>query len=290
MARNQPPRTREARQRRYHLRKIGINIGVPRELRTLKRSARKQLERQRAPLLWIFPGDCKPRPSSSVMRPRASLLGLPTELRQIILYMSYCMKELEQDVAESRPEDDKRTKRFEWIHRMSPKKREKMGKAMVARFGLRSCEGELVTFLSRKVGILSCISNLSRQDMQYVKKKWEADLEEYVDRKLTSRIHTSKLKVIAPGYEWLYAPELGLLAPKPKKSQVVRAEKLQIRKKVRPRKCWYCTERHFGDDPVCPMARYNPEKWQQLTKKVGGWRRKESMKPICWGKKVVFDA
>jgi hypothetical protein len=290
MARSQTPRTREARQRRYHLRKIGIHIGVPRELRTLKRSARKQLERQSTPLLWIFPGDGAHHPSGSRVHPTASLLGLPTELRQTILYMTYCMEELERDVADSRPEDNKRTRRLEWINRMSPKVRDMMGKGMIAKFGLNSREGELVTLLSRKVGILSCISILTRQDMHYVKKQWEADLEEYIDREPTFRIHTKpKPKVIAPGYEWLYAPDFGPLAPKPKKSQVVRAKNLKVQKKVRPRKCWYCTERHFGDDPVCPLARYNPEKWGQLTKKVVNWRRGDNTKSTYGGERVVFD-
>jgi hypothetical protein len=290
MARSQTSRTREARQRLYQLRKIDIHIGVPRELRTLKRSARKQLERQSAPLLWIFPGDGEHHPGGSGVHPPASLLGLPTELRQTILYMCYGMDELECDVAVSRPEENKRTRRLEWINRMAPKVRDKMGKGMVAKFGLRSREGELVTFLSRKVGVLSCISIVTRQDMHYVKKQWEADLENHIDREPTFRMHTPKPKVIAPGYEWLYAPDLGPLAPKPKKSQVVRAKKLKVQKKVRPRKCWYCTERHFGDDPVCPLARCNPGKWKQLTKEVVNWRRKDNTKSTYGGAKVAFDA
>jgi hypothetical protein len=52
--------------------------------------------------------------------------------------------------------------------------------------------------------------------------------------------------------------------------------------------CWKCEDRHFDGDSVCPMAKYDPERWQQLTKKKGAWR--DAMQPCSLFKatKIVF--
>jgi hypothetical protein len=289
MARSQDVRTREARKQRHQLRESRIRIDVTHELRTLKRSSRKQLERERAPGLWIFPRDSENLGGNGV-HPPASLLRLPPELRQEIVYMSYNIDELEREVTLLRPENQERAKRLEWFDSMSRMVPGKMGKAMLAKFDLRSREGELVTLLSRRVGILCRVSPFLWRDMSYVTKRWQADLEKHIGRKQDFLIHTLKCQTITGGYGWLYAPDFGPLAPKTKKSQVVHVDQRQSQKKVRPRKCWYCTERHFGDDPVCPMARYDPKRWQQFTKKVGGWRGKESATSTFRGEKVVFEA
>jgi hypothetical protein len=70
-----------ARQQRVQLRKSSICIEKPFGVHTFKRSARKQIERERAPSLWIFPGDGKKNLAVIRVNPRASFLGLPTELR-----------------------------------------------------------------------------------------------------------------------------------------------------------------------------------------------------------------
>jgi hypothetical protein len=277
-----------ARRQRDQLRKSRIQIEKPFGIRTLKRAARKQIERERAPSLWIFPGDCRRNFGSSQMHPPASLFGLPTELRQKILHMSYSIEDLKHDTAVVRQEDKKNAKRLDWVKAMSPILLSKMGKAMVSKFGLRSQEGELVTQLGRRISILSRISPIIHQDMHYVAKKWHVDLENHIEHDHL-RIHQPKPKVIPDGYEWLFAPDVGPLAPPRKKSQVVKLKGRQSRQKVRPQRCWYCTERHFGDDPVCPMARYDPKRWMRMTKEVSGERGKRGVEPTFRGEKVIFD-
>lgn len=91
-------RTHNAQRRRRDLEKLKFCIENHHEPRTLKRAARKELDRERAPKLWIYPFKDLGH-STGRMYPRASLLGLPTELRQQIVYMSYPMEELERDLS-----------------------------------------------------------------------------------------------------------------------------------------------------------------------------------------------
>jgi hypothetical protein len=266
-----------------------MRIEKPFGLRTLKRSARKQIERERASSLWIFPGDDNRNLAVSRAHSPASLLGLPTELRQKILCMSLEIEELEQDMATIREEDKKKAKRLDWAKTMSPILLSKMDKAMLAKFGLRWHESELVVLLSRKISAFSSISPLIHQEMPYVAKQWQFDLEKHLNHE-GFRIHRPIAKVIPARFEWLFAPNIGPLAPPGKKSQLVKLKGHQTKKKVRPKKCWYCTERHFGDDPVCPMARYDSGKWRQLTKDVSGKRGMGGGAPTFRGEKVMFEA
>jgi hypothetical protein len=277
-----------ASRKRAQLRKSRVQIEKPFGLRTLKRAARKQIERERAPSLWIFPADGKRNLARSRVYPPATLLGLPTELRQNILRMSYSIEDLQDDVAAIGQEDKKKAKRLDWAKAVSPILIDKMGKAMLAKFGLRSHECELIIALGRMISLLSCVSPLIHQDMYYVGKRWHIDLEKYLDHDHL-RIHEPKPKVIPAEFEWLFNPGVGLLAPPKKKSQVVKLKGRLSKPKVRPRKCWYCTERHFGDDPVCPMARYDPKRWQQMTEEVSGKRGKGGVEPTFRGEKVIFD-
>jgi hypothetical protein len=277
-----------ARQQRVQLRKSSICIEKPFGVRTFKRSARKQIERERAPSLWIFPGDGKKNLAVIRVNPPASFLGLPTELRQKILRMSYDVEELEQDLAALRSEDKKEAKRLDWAKAMSPNLISQMGKAMLAKFGLRSHEGELVALLSRKISNFSSISLLIHRDMSYVAKQWQYDLNKHLEHE-HFRFQQPKARVVPARFEWLFAPNVRPLAPLGKKSQVVKLKGHQSKKKIRPQKCWYCTERHFGDDPVCPMARHDPGKWRQLTAEVSGKRGKGCAEPKFHGERVVFE-
>jgi hypothetical protein len=277
-----------ARRQRAQLRKSHVQIEKPFGIRTLKRAARKRIERERAPSLWIFPGDGRRNLAGIRAYPPATLLGLPTELRQNILRMSYSIEDLQDDVAAIHQEDKKRAKRLDWAKAMSPILIDKMGKAMLTKFGLRSQECKLIIALGRKISLLSCISPFIHQEMHYVGKRWHIDLKKYLEHDHL-RIHQPKPKVIPAGFEWLFNPGVGPLALPKKKSQVVKLKGRQSKQKVRPWKCWYCTERHFGDDPVCPMARYDPKRWQQMTKEVSGKRGKGGVEPTFRGEKVIFD-
>jgi hypothetical protein len=73
------------------------------------------------------------------------------------------------------------------LYNMNPTKRAKQSvqptilrsvkESMLASISMQTHEGALVTILSRKIGALSCISQLIHQDMKYVGKRWQMDLE-----------------------------------------------------------------------------------------------------------------
>jgi hypothetical protein len=278
-----------ARKQRAQLRESTIRIDATHELCTLKRSAKKRLEQERLPKLWIFPGDGNTRLGGTGAQVSNSVLRLPTELRQDVLYMSYSVEELERDVATVCSEDQKRGTRLDWSIAMSPKLLQDMGKAMRAKFGLRSREGVLVAMLNQKISEMCRVAPKFHQDMAYVAKRWHADLEEYVERNQL-RVDKPKVLVVPEGYHRLHAPDVGPLGPNKKDSRVIKLNEQHSKKKIRPRKCWYCTERHFGDDPVCPMARIDPKGWNQLTRKVSGRRGQRCAELTFHGERVVLES
>lgn len=73
--------------------------------RTLRPPVHRRLARERAPQLWKRPWVSDPAWRSGRTYPPASLLGLPAELRQQILYLSWDMQETKKvsdDVQEAR--------------------------------------------------------------------------------------------------------------------------------------------------------------------------------------------
>jgi hypothetical protein len=160
---------------------------------------------------------------------------------------------------------------------------------MRKKFDLSPHEGELVTVLSRRIGASSLVSPLVYKEVKYVCDRWKSDLDRHLERKTKIRLETPGLPVVAEGYEWLYAPNVALPQPKAIKGQVIETGDKVPKRKVRPSKCWYCTERHQNSDPMCPMARSNPEKWKKMTRKVGGWRGRVHVQPTIKAKKLVFD-
>jgi hypothetical protein len=285
-------RVRKAEQRRREQAKIPLHIISYHELRTLKRSARKQLDRERAPTLWIIPWHEAQRFSagSDQRHSQASLLGLPTELRQNILYESYSIQNLEEDAQTSRNARPTRMKRLS--ARVGTEHVNVQGcieKAIRAKFGPKSYEDELVAILGRRIGALSRISPLIYMDMQYVRKRWQNDLEKYLDQRSEVQLHAPTTSIMLQGHRWHFAPNIASLTRRNKKGEVIRAGRMASGKRVRPPKCWYCTERHLDGDLMCPMARRDPETWQNITRKVGGWRAKTNSRPTIKAKKVVFE-
>ncbi|KAH9869531.1 hypothetical protein IAQ61_006738 [Plenodomus lingam] len=84
------------KKRRARKRTVG-NVRVAKQFpsRTLKPSARRQIHRERAPHLWICPGIEDPVNARDTSYPRASLLSLPLEIRQQILYLSLDVRDME---------------------------------------------------------------------------------------------------------------------------------------------------------------------------------------------------
>jgi hypothetical protein len=176
MARNKNAHTHKAQKRRRQLERIKLHIRPYHELHTLKRSARKQLERERAPQLCILPWQDL-RHSSGRMYPRAGLLGLPTELRQHILHFSYTMEEdLDHDINATILSTKKKNK-LEWANTTGSAPARKMDEGMRFKFGLSSHEANLVTVLSYRIGALSLTSPATYCEVKYVCAQWEDDLD-----------------------------------------------------------------------------------------------------------------
>jgi hypothetical protein len=75
---------------------------------------------------------------------------------------------------------------------------------------------------------------------------------------------------------------------KGKEVRVAMKEKGGKRKRWRPRKCWFCEERHPKNDHVRPMERRDPEAWKTQTKMV----KNSAMEKACAlyeGERKVFD-
>lgn len=283
-------RVREARRRRERLTKQPVRINVPVELRTLKRSTRKQIERERAPSLWIMPwidythaGGHKGR-----VYPSNHLLGLPTEIRQNIIYHTYSMAEVEADTRDIYWDKQKPAKNGQKSvsHRRNsgtrgPQLSKTMQKSLRETIDVSKNQSKLVTILSRRIGALKCVSPLIQTEMEYVGKRWQEDLETHIQRKLKVQLHE---------LAWLLQPDIESCV-KPKQGQVVKAKKHVPGKRKRHMKCWYCTERHGRDDKTCPLARRNLKEWEKMTKKVSGWRGREQdkLRSQMEAKKVVFE-
>jgi hypothetical protein len=262
-----------------------LRINVSNALRTLKRSARTQLDRERGPSLWIMPwnGSKQPEVAGGRTFPRASLLGLPPELRQEILYQSCQVKELKADARTHYTKTPCRVKRT-----MASRGQNRPDSDLLAKFNLNTREGELVAMLSKKVGTLCRTSPLIRQDMEYVCKRWQFELEKLLNRDLPFRLYKSKLPKILEGMQWLHTPSVTAALRARHEENVINGKDRRGSTK-RPQKCWYCTERHYGIDPVCPMARQSPENWRQMTKVVGGRRGRKAAKHTPTARKIVFD-
>ncbi|KAH7410131.1 hypothetical protein DE146DRAFT_732943 [Phaeosphaeria sp. MPI-PUGE-AT-0046c] len=279
-------KAREARKRRGKLQKKRLRIDVLVELRTLKRPARKQMERERAASLWIMPRvDCT---HVSARKGRAypvnSLLGLPTEIRQNILYQTCNIAELEDETRKMPWIGEKPSKYHPSTRTADPSMCTTLEMSALARFELNTYEGKLVTMLSRKVGELSRVSPLIKSEMEHVSKKWQKDLETH----LQVQLRGCKVSTDKNGLEWFFQPHLHPYM-KPREGQVVKAKQRGPGKRFRARKCWYCTERHERGDKICPMARRAPKEWKETTKKVGGWRGRLETRSKAQGQKVEFE-
>ena len=288
MSRKKNARTREAIKRRRVLPNGLMHIPSP-SLRTLKPSARKELEQERTLQLQISPWVRDPawRLETRVYPP-ATLLGLPAELRQQVLYEICNISSLEADYrklgysVEARSFTRKRNTIFS--------QPTVMPKLRASGWG-RYAQG-LIKVLCRQIGTLCCVAPLVRLDMGYVSKRWENELEQYMERRLGIMRDkpVPELPAAAEGCERLFDDTTNAWTLKQRhgKEIVVKSRKVPG-KRLRAHRCWYCMERHLEADPICPPARRNEAKWQNITRKVGGRRGSAESEPTFKGKKVVFN-
>ncbi|OAL01089.1 hypothetical protein IQ06DRAFT_304780 [Phaeosphaeriaceae sp. SRC1lsM3a] len=222
------------------------------------------------------------------VHPPNSLFGLPTEIRQNILYQTYSIAELEVETRKMQW-NGKRSSKYHPAARATESARCKiLEKSLPVKFKLNQHEGKLVTILSRRIGELSRVSPLTKEEMEYVSKQWQDDLEKHFKRKLKVQLHKPGILTDEDGLEWLLQPSLQPFI-RSRQGQVVKTKQSGSGKRVRPRKCWYCTERHERGDKVCPMARREPNKWRDMTKKVGGWRGRQQNMSTLQARRVEFD-
>jgi hypothetical protein len=152
-------RARHRAQRK--LRELSINNLTV--LRTLKPSVRKRLAKERAPGLWILPKNTTSNIKQGGPYAHPSLLGLPAELRQKILLLSYDVNVMAVHALQS-------TERGE-------------------------CDRKNVTkTLRERITQLCQVSPVLRTDMQYVGRAWQQKIEDFE----SSDVKINKVKALMP--------------------------------------------------------------------------------------------
>lgn len=208
------------------------------------------------------------------------------------------MEDLEADVGRWTTQDEEKNRRDGFgtgavrkikLRRIDLKK----GACMPTRLEVTPRQGSLVVMLGRRIAQLCRVSLLVRLDMAYVGQLWQRDLERYVESQLPvvqlrGSSSSSSLPVVAAGYQWLVNAEAKQRVRNGEKGVEIMAGARSGGWKRRRQKCWYCTERHRDGDPVCPLERREPERWERITRKVGGRRGGIGEGRVFDGKKIVF--
>ncbi|KAH8712284.1 hypothetical protein GQ44DRAFT_625348 [Phaeosphaeriaceae sp. PMI808] len=259
-------------------------IGKHQERRSLSRSARRKIGREHAVRLWIISEpDAMFSHICDRTYPPATLLGLPRELRQRILYKSFDFDSFDALKCVTETFD-----RHEQISDKSTKKVQ-LHDVELERMHIRPCEEDLIRMLNCRAIDFSCVSPVLRVDMKYVKKQWQVDLENYIVQEVKKRLHASRLLADGDPYRWVQNSPIVLYSRVGREQGKTIKVKCRLTKKsLRPLKCWYCTTRHPGSDPVCPMERQDPVKWEMLTKKICSSRRKVTIEPTFRGSRRVL--
>ena len=229
---------RRARKLRVKLEKQRLSINNRPALRTLKPAVRKRLAKERAPGLWILP---PMNTKEGGPYAHASLLGLPAELRQTILLLSYDVNAMV-------------------VHTLQSTERGEGDSHNVA------------TALRERITQLCQVSPVLRDDMQYVGRVWQQQIE-------SSEVKIKEVKALIP------LPQGLAHSPHGQSGAVMKGREKSLHKN-RSAKCWYCNERHARTGAGCPRATENPQGWLEDTRAIGGWR---STKDSFTGTKIVFS-
>ncbi|KAF2028245.1 hypothetical protein EK21DRAFT_114019 [Setomelanomma holmii] len=287
MARQDNLRMRNARKRRRDLVNTQLHIGTHHDLRKLKRSTRKKLAKESAPRLWIFPWLAEVSLGyESRIHFRASLLGLPIELRQKIIHQSYTKEDLLYDVEvfrNGRGSRETRMRRILWVDKDQPTSNNRHD--MSQRQGQ---EKELFTILNRRISGLSRVSRVLYEDMKSVGRRWRADLDKWLGKQQEYQMQDTSNPAAVSGLNALAALQLRAPVRARKKDFVIKVRKSKPGKRVRPPKCWYCTERHHDGYPICPMAKRDQGKWRKMTSPVGEQRSTHYKHATFKRKKTIF--
>ncbi len=231
-------------------------------LRTLKPSARKQLGKTRAPKLWILPTDINFRSTTCHKQyPRASILALPPELRQHILFISYDFR------------------RVEGATLQLPRKKPSQKPSMAAQGNLTDDEYHIISMVNHRITQLCKVSKVMSEDMQYVGGRWQhAVLASIHERFRTSSLEFSAFNIQSSSY----------YGGNQRRGLVIQGDNRSLTGR-RPGKCWYCTERHMSGRAACPRATADPQAWLQETRAIGSWRCRKGPEGTLKATKVIFS-
>jgi len=140
--------------------------------------------------------------------------------------------------------------------------------------------------IGRTVGELSCICPAIRINMVYIRQLWEQTYLQTTRPDIANTI--SEFEVAQWAAASLNPWWTSAKRKKGKEVKVVVKAKGGKKKRWRPRKCWYCEERHPKNDSVCPMERRDSAAWKASTKRIRS-KGAEKACEIFEGKKVVFE-
>ncbi|PSN72143.1 hypothetical protein BS50DRAFT_243913 [Corynespora cassiicola Philippines] len=227
----------------------------PRELLRASRNSERRADTRNHKIPWLTDAFYRYVPR---LYKRASLLGLPTELRQQILELTF---------------DgflDGGLHQWQWDRASKWKMRD----------------------LHAWVGTLSCLCPLIRIDMQWVGRKWSDILVAQEKNRIESTsLYTEKMWDQMTEWE----RELMLRRQEDRKALEQRlgqpgAKNARKTPRYRPHKCWACNERHPQNDPVCPPSRRDPAKWKAMTRPSTKGRMNSLLQYIVpAGQKIVFN-
>lgn len=159
-------RQREQRHRRQTLTNTKLSVPVQRDFRKLKPSTRRRLEKERARELWVLPGNIDLTTKVESTYPRAALLGLPAELRQMILLQSYDTRQMAEQVLIG-------TRVWKRLPRTL---RKTLFHISLYKKTFLAQEQEIVSKLSNRFVELSQVSKILWKDMRYVGHQWQRQI------------------------------------------------------------------------------------------------------------------
>lgn len=144
--------------------------------------------------------------------------------------------------------------------------------------------------LCRRIGELCSVAPAMRVDMAYVGQQW---IKKYIDsnRSFDLSAHLVDLpKWFKEKRAKLVLMQKGIR--RKKKIPVDEGENVKSGQKLRPKKCKHCCQRHPTGDPLCPLARQDPQLWRKLTKPLKSTSKRPRARGACagfQGARAVFE-
>jgi hypothetical protein len=195
MAKRKGDRAKERLRRRRERSKQGFAIANTVDERTLRTAARHQIVRDSTVRLWIYPWIMAPTGPSRRSNPKASLLGIPAEIRQTILYEAFDMTELSKMVEHVKNKGKRAAAQTRAREQRLRLRRERVLGMTISQF-----ESDSITMLYRRIADFCCVSHVLRTDMEYVGELWKKDLEKSLGWQFTALLKLPKDPTMATAH------------------------------------------------------------------------------------------